>query len=442
MAPTTHARLAWPACLAAMLLALLWPALWNGFPLIGSDTGGYLMRPFEGTLTLGRSALYGAFLAAGLPLDFWPNIVAQAALAIWLVVLTLRTYELARPGFAVAVVAALAVLTSLPWFASQLMPDILVGLAVLASYLIAFRRGALRPWEALALAAVIAVAIASHMATLALCLGLLAWYALLLACSARFRLPRPRIGAVAAAVAGGILLCPVSNWLIAGQFAFTPGGTTFVFGRLVQDGLIAKYLDEHCPDATIRLCAYRAELPASTDEWVWSYASPLHRLGNWQGYAGEQGRIILATLRLYPGRHLVTAAKSAGEQVLLLHTSLSVKPGDNIDAIRTFERMLKPAAIARFHAARQQGEKPDIGAINLLHVPVAYAGIAFLLFAAFRSRSDALCSTVLVALLGNAVICGIFSPPSERYQSRLVPLAGLAVVLGIRMVSRRPAATA
>jgi hypothetical protein len=417
-----------------MLLALLAPALWNGFPLIGSDTGGYLMRPFEGTLTLGRSALYGAFLAAGLRFDFWPNIALQAALTLWLLVLTLRTRNLARPAYALAVVVALAVLTSLPWFAAQLMPDILVALAVLASYLLAFRRDALRAWEAPALVAVIAVAIASHMATLALCLGLFAWYALWRAGAARLRLARPNIGMVAAAVVGGLLLAPLSNWLIAGQFVFTPGGTTFVFGRLVQDGLIAKYLDQHCPDATIRLCPYRAELPASTDEWVWSYASPLHKLGNWQGYADEQGRIILATLRLYPGLHLVTAAKSAAEQFLLLHTSLSVKPGDNIDAIRTFERMLAPAALARFHAARQQGEKPDIGAINLLQVPAAYAGIAFLLVAAFRDRRNdaaALYSTVLIALLGNAMICGIFSTPSERYQSRLVPLAGVAVAIAI-----------
>ena len=42
-----------------MVLALMAPALWNGFPLIFPDTGGYLDRPVFGTLGLGRSALYG-----------------------------------------------------------------------------------------------------------------------------------------------------------------------------------------------------------------------------------------------------------------------------------------------------------------------------------------------------------------------------------------------
>ena len=41
---------------AAMALVLVAPALWNGFPLIYPDTGGYLERPLLGTLERGRSA--------------------------------------------------------------------------------------------------------------------------------------------------------------------------------------------------------------------------------------------------------------------------------------------------------------------------------------------------------------------------------------------------
>ena len=55
--------LTWTFAAAAMIVALLWPALWNGFSIVSDDTGGYLARPFEHTLLFGRSALYGAFLA-------------------------------------------------------------------------------------------------------------------------------------------------------------------------------------------------------------------------------------------------------------------------------------------------------------------------------------------------------------------------------------------
>ena len=465
-------RLDW-LVVPAMLVLLLWPALWNGFPLIFPDTGGYLLRALEGTLTIGRSALYGAFLAAGLPFDFWPNVVIQAAVTVFVVRVLLRTHGLRdKPGPALLITLALAALTSLPWYVSQLMPDILVGLAVLALYLIAVRRDALGPVETLALGVVIALAIASHMGTLALCLGLIACFGLMRLADRRIGLPRPQLAAPALAVAAGVLLGPASNYLIAREFAFTPGGTSFVFGRVLQDGLIKRYLDEHCPDATVKLCTYASELPGSADEWLWTYASPIHKLGGWDGYAPEARRLIFATLRLYPAAHADAAIRDALEQFVSFRTTLSIKRSDNIDAIETFARVLSPGANARFLAARQQRGQPDVSILNLVHVPVAAISLALIGFVAVRAFSGevgtgspqkirprkntqskfqfhrngtrssrraqrfgaftgALGATVLLALVGNAIVCGVFSNPNDRYQNRLIWVAVLAAALAI-----------
>src|SRR4051812_47846567 len=122
------ARLRWAAAIAVMLLGLLAPAIWNGFPLVYADTGGYLERAFTRTLDIGRSALYGAVLASGISLEFWSIIIAQAALCVWIIVLTLRAHGLRRPGTVVLIVIALTGLTALPWYTAQLMPDILFPL--------------------------------------------------------------------------------------------------------------------------------------------------------------------------------------------------------------------------------------------------------------------------------------------------------------------------
>src|ERR1700751_6207495 len=103
-------------------LILLSPALWNRFPLLEYDTGGYLARWFEGYLVPSRSTTYGLFLAAGWPLDFWPVVLLQALAAVWIIGLLLRThrfpvYPIARP----AVIAALSLTTALPWLASILL---------------------------------------------------------------------------------------------------------------------------------------------------------------------------------------------------------------------------------------------------------------------------------------------------------------------------------
>ena len=70
--------------LAAILL-LLAPAMWNGFPFLQYDSGGYLARWFEGYLVPSRSTVYGLFAVAGWPLDFWPEVLVQAAVAVWII---------------------------------------------------------------------------------------------------------------------------------------------------------------------------------------------------------------------------------------------------------------------------------------------------------------------------------------------------------------------
>src|SRR5271169_212020 len=74
-------------------LILLLPALWNHFPLLEYDTGGYLARWFEGSLVPSRSTTYGLFVAAGWPLDFWPVVILQALAAVWIIGLLLRIHR-------------------------------------------------------------------------------------------------------------------------------------------------------------------------------------------------------------------------------------------------------------------------------------------------------------------------------------------------------------
>jgi hypothetical protein len=69
----------------AAILLLLAPAMWNGFPFLQYDSGGYLARWFEGYLVPSRSTVYGLFAVAGWPLDFWPEVFVQAAVAVWVI---------------------------------------------------------------------------------------------------------------------------------------------------------------------------------------------------------------------------------------------------------------------------------------------------------------------------------------------------------------------
>ena len=435
---------AWPLAICVMTAALMWPAFWNGYPILFADTGGYLARPFEGTLAFGRSALYGAFLAAGMKLDFWPNVIAQATLCVFVLVVTLRAHGVGRPLTVTLVAVALAVLTGLPFYATQLVPDVFVSLGMLSLYLLAFWRAAIGPAGRYGLVAVVAFAIASHMTILALAVVMLAAFATLRMLP--HPLPRPTIAWPAGALAAGIALALVSNLAIAGQLRFTPGGTSFLFARLIQDGIVTRYLDEHCPDPSIRLCTYRGEIAKTADGWLWGNDTPFWKLGGPDGNAGEERRIILHTLRLYPSEHIRTALRATFEQFFMARTMTSLSSYDNDHTMMTLSK-LAPEILPRLRAARQQREGAlDLSSFNLVHVPIGFLAIGLLpviIVLGARRRlapeAAALALTVLLALLANAAISGIFSNPVDRYQSRLLWLAPLS--LAIAALSRRELGT-
>jgi hypothetical protein len=429
--PSTK-TIAWIAAASLGLIVLLTPALVNGFPFVFADTGGYLARPFERTLALGRSAFYGLFLAAGIAFDFWPNIMIQAGLTAWVLQIALRAYGYRGPLTFACLTAALAVFTSLPWYVGQLMPDIFVPLAVIALHLLAFARERLRRIESALLMAVVAIAVASHMSIVALVAAMLVLFSMPRLLGRRLDPARPGLCAPIAAAGAGIALALLSNLALAGQFALTPGASTFLFARLVQDGIVARYLGEHCPDPTIRLCAFRAELPHSADDWLWG-SSPLGALGGWEEFEPEGRRIIFKTIVTYPFMHIRTAARAGAEQLVTLATGEGLGAKDNWHARRVLQRYA-PGTMTAFAASRQEHDAFELSMVNFIHVPVALVTTAMLpVFIVLCRRRNPqlslLAATVLFALVTNAAICGIFSNPNARYQSRIAPLAVLTALL-------------
>src|SRR5262245_36195830 len=229
------------ATLAATLTLLL-PALWNGFPLLQFDTGGYFVRWYEGTLEESRSTVYGLFLNLLAWPDFWPAVVVQAALTVWVVALVLRGHGLGgRPGALILTVVVLSLATALPWLAGQLITDVFAGLSVLALYLVVMRVDVLARWERVALSVFVAFAAATHNATLAVLAGLLG-AGVLFAFFDRRLVSFAGLARGALGLALGAALLLAGNYIVAGRLAWTPGGIALTFGRMLNDGIVKRYL--------------------------------------------------------------------------------------------------------------------------------------------------------------------------------------------------------
>ena len=414
-------------------LVLLLPALWNGFPLLQYDTGGYFVRWFEGTLVPSRSTTYGLFLAAGWPLDFWPVVILQAAAAVWVIGLTLRVHRFnVYPAGLLAIVAALAAMTALPWLASVLLTDIFAGLAVLALHALVWHGDRIAPRERIALVVFIAFAVSTHSATYAVLLALCV-AALLFSLVNRKLVPRAAIAQATVAMVLGAAMLLAGNYIVAKRIAWTPGGYGIAFGRMLQDGIVTRYLNDHCPDPRLKLCPYRNELPLDADEFLWG-DSVFDRLGRFVGLGDEMRTIVLESLRDYPMLQVKAALIATARQLVAVGTGEGIVTTmwHTYGMIEHYTPSVAPA----MRAARQQHGEIGFAAINAIHVPVALAAVALLpvllllgLWSVDFADLGGLAATVALALLANAAFCGVISNPHDRYGSRMVWIAAFAVML-------------
>jgi hypothetical protein len=431
--------------LIVSLAVLLAPALWNGHALTFYDTGGYVEAVLEMHLVPGRSLFYGLFLwAASLSWQsLWGPIVVQSLATLWLVHLFLRCHGLpAGPPFLVLFTTGLVGFTGISWYTGQLMPDILVPLVVLALWLLGVHWPRLGRMERTGVVLLTLLGLLSHMSCLALALGLIVVILAVQVLPSRWT-PAMRIGPPLAVVMASLLLMPLVHLVLTGTGGYTPGGPTFLFGRLVQDGIMHRYLAEHCPAPGIKLCHLRHRLPTTADDFLWSGASPFQDLGGWKGDAEpELQQLTWAAVTAYPGMTLWTTLRSTAQQMVKVAT------GDALDESHSDTRGIinkdLPAIAQSLFAARQQNGQVTrqlFDRLNLIHVPVALLSVLGLLPGALwcwrNGRPDlaALALFVFLALLGNAFICGALSNPHDRYQSRLVWLAPL--VAGMIIVACR-----
>jgi len=411
---------------ASLLLA---PAWWNGYPFIFWDSGDYLRASLAGELVVYRDPVYGLLTA---PLhggvSLWGVAIGQSLLAAWLLFETCRQFRPAGKAY-LGIVAALALGSSLPWFSAQVMPDLMGALAVLLVFLLGFGEigAAKRGLFILLLAAMLAC----HLSFLPLGLALLAILALL---------RRPARGVIAALALAPLLILS-ANLSLGGPAKLSQTSHAFLLARLVQDGLAKKTLDRLCPDPELTLCALRDELPASANDFLWGDSQAFALVGGWLDSKAEAEKIIAASVRLFPVEHLKIAAQLSLKQL----TSFATADGMESQAepwgvIAAFF----PGDLAAYSGARQQTGRLPIGAINLLHRPLAAMSLlllpVFALLAWRRGDFKAAGLLLLIggALLANAAICGILSNPNDRYQSRMVWLAIFAVALAASKAMKQP----
>jgi hypothetical protein len=444
-------------------LLLLWPALYNGWPLVFTDTGAFMFAALERWPQWDKPIAYAAFLhALSWRVTYWGAAFAQGLIVSWLVWVLSRGFAVERVHW--ALMLGLAALTAAPWFTSQLMPDFLAAVLVLGVVVMANSPppqpspargegvetpllppplrgrvgvgGQLGQSERLLVFALIVLAASSHLSHLALLLGLLPCVPLVrLACQLRpWHRGLPTLGLATAATFALLIATNAAMW---GQAVVSPYGAVFPLARLLAAGPAQQWLAAHCPDPTITLCAQQGRFDADSDRVLWMPDSPLWAAGDHTVMAPEAARIVAGTLAEFPGAVAAQAVRDAAAQAVM------VTIGDSLTSQHLERNVLNnisrhlPHEAAAFRSSRQFTDRLDIVApLNRIIIGTVLLAIPVLLFCAREKRLVAATLLVLLALAGNAVICGATSKPNPRYQARLAWLLPLVAGLSLALPRR------
>ena len=443
----------WAAIIAPGLLLLLWPAIWNGYPIVFADTGTYLSQAIRHYLGWDRPPFYSIFLFAfHWKITVWPAILAQAGMTIYFLMLALRAFAPAAPRWLLPVVAGLlCIATPLPWYASELMPDLFTGLLVVALAVLVLRPGQIAAWELNGVAALAAWMIAAHLSNLWITVGLLA---ILVPCrrllGATQRLGWQGFARAAAPLLLASLALASMNFVGFHRFSLSPFGNVFVLSRVIYDGPGEATLERDCRTEHWDLCRHLHELPPhdvkypTSDFFLWTADGPLAQLGGAKHFSREAGEIIARTLQEHLFEVMGNGFSNLGRQLLKFRSGDGFNPWPAQVGPVIGGYFPKREARAFLASRQSQGKLFVPSWIKLLHGLGFWAGFAatslcMVVAARRRDPSALLCAAVLLCILGNAAVTGALSGPHDRYQNRVIWLVGLAPCVAgyaIRKTSR------
>ena len=408
----------------------VWPALWNGYPLLYSDTHVFINQPTPGFFNWDKPFIYGPWM---LPFHAWQSlwgvVLVQGILISLLVWLTQQVFGIASPLRHLLLCAALSLLTGASWFVSLLMPDIFSGMVVLSIFILGFSKHLSKAMTA-SVSLLGALAIAVHLSHLVIAAACLCVVLL-------FRWRRFLYAVLPLVIA---LFSLVGTTMYAfNKVAVSPFGSVFMLARMSADGNVKSVLEKYCPEKSWTLCAWTDRLAKDSDVFMWDPKGPVwSHPGGPIGLAPEASEIVGLTMRTRPMPLLWSALQNTAMQLSM------VKLGDTIHSdwldvtvLKSVEKFFPAAELERYKKAHQVQETmlekvSFVSTVGTYTVLLGFLLSLYLFYRAVQARNwTALGFIVLiwVAVLANAFATGALSKPHYRYQTRIAWLLVLPILL-------------
>ncbi len=410
----------------------------------------------DGFVSGARSAVYSLFSALVLRLcGGFGLVLAQVLLVIasgWLALrVVLREGGLAQslPLLrALGISLSFAALGSLPFYTAYLMPDIFTPVLLLMAALVSACARHMRPWE-LALATLLgAAAVTAHIShiPIAALLLMIAVLAGLRGGLARWWLASALILLM---LLGGLAerqaFKAAARKVADAEVVYLP----YLTARLIEDGPGWRYLQAHCPGASLATCALYEQLSKGSDPMRFTASHIIFetspQLGSFKHLppeiqariAAEQYGFYLRTYAWAPFSTTLAIIRNTLQQAAMNSIGMTI-PTDEIVAnthanAPQFANLLDHGRLSR--------DPSWLKMIDPLHNAVYAISLGLVLWLMIAGglaaplRGFAL--LVILGILANAFVTGALSQPADRYGARAIWLLPFLAALMVQARAAR-----
>lgn len=393
------------------------------------------------TVKGGRSIYYSVPAYLGWVTTIWFPVAIQAMALSWLIVKLFQcTYQAVWVSASIFAISLVSFLSSAAFFAGLIMPDIWVGMMVIALALVWVFGENIPIWTRLVLFSIIAFSVLSHKSHLALLASLILIYAgLQLVPAARstnskgtFTIP---MLALVTGVVGHLAFSLAVQFVYKRNLVELP----HITAHIVDLGPGARFAAESCPDSGFAICDYSDRLPvhwiaflfdANEETGVFAVAPPVVQ----EALMKEQLRFAFGTLLAEPTTLLKGLIGDSFSQLWTITMSdVPLGPSNERYIATNF-----PTDLTKAVQRTEIYQNPKLALLlnRIIQITSIISTIVIILWIIEQlktkkvtsSREHKIREIAIIIVLGvviNALICGALASPYGRFQARIVWLIPL-----------------
>lgn len=433
------------------LAAMNYPALVNGYPLLYSDSGTYIVAGFLGYVPVDRPYFYSWFVRhTSMGFTLWFSLIAQSLLLFYAIRMALKyVVGIKHPFFyACAVAVGLSFVTGLAHNNSQIIADafspvalLCLGILLAAKYIPRGHRFFLTVIFLFALSVH-----SSHLLIFSL-LAILLWLVRLIFKKNSFLKERK-------STHKSLIFWSVTSWLLVSLFNFWLGvgfkpskaGNIFLVARTIETGAAKVYLDKHCPNAPKDLCKVKDSLPPHAVAFLWEFgSSPFYDecaengdWGNcWTSKNEAYGSLVKNIVAYGPSRSVLIehCINDSWKQLSQFDLGYLVPMAEGSPVYGPIKDFMS-ADWSMYQNAIQYHQTVSFETESVIQLWAVYLSlfvIVFFIFLNYRTKQyNATVAFAVIVILGciiNGVLCASFSGVVDRYMARMIWLIPMAATL-------------